>query len=191
MQHLISRRPQATGSKMPSYTLPPESSQSGCGLLPTGILAVILFCFLKSDCPALPTSWPERGPALCPGEDSLSFVLMCLFCICPLASRCNSARSPACWLSSVASIQIPQPSLRALPPWPHLCTAGLMSCVPCGACLSLLGCVPSHFFPLISPSDPTLCSFIGLDESSSHTSGVCPMPWTFPELQNPDLVILA
>lgn len=136
MQHLI--------------TLPLESFQPGCGLLPGGILAVTLFCFLKSDCPALPTSWPERGPALCPGEDSLSFALIFLLCICPLLSRCSSARSPACWLSSMASIQIPQPSLGALPPWPRLCTTGLISFVPSWACLSLLGCVPSDSFPFIS-----------------------------------------
>lgn len=79
MQHLISRGPQATGSKMPSYTLPPESSQPGCGLLPGGILAVTLFCFLKSKCPALPTSWPERGPALSPGEDRVSHLSSFVF----------------------------------------------------------------------------------------------------------------
>lgn len=88
------------GSEQHLITLLPESSQPGCGLLPGGILAVTLFCFLKLDCPALPTSWPERGPALCPGEDSVSFALIFLLCICPLLSRCNSARSPACWLSS-------------------------------------------------------------------------------------------
>lgn len=49
---------------MPSYTPSPEASQPACALLPRGILAVTLFCFLKSDCPALPTSWPEQREAL-------------------------------------------------------------------------------------------------------------------------------
>ena len=79
MQHLISRSPQATGSKMPSYTLPPESSQPGCGLLLRGILAVILlFPQVRLSC-SLPTSWPERGPALCPGEDRVSHLSSCVF----------------------------------------------------------------------------------------------------------------
>lgn len=51
VRHLVSRLPPDIGSKLPSYTLPPESFQPGCGHLPGGILAVTLFGFLKSDCP--------------------------------------------------------------------------------------------------------------------------------------------